>query len=123
MKQPTIRSRTAPVQHDVYGTDALELRAQAAAMYVMLRLTNRALAAGLSTPHWTIDSVGNVNAEFAGPDALRALDRWRRQLPESVTSSDRRLHEMRWTVASTVQDVSVHLVAIVPAPAQVGGAR
>ncbi len=114
MKQPTA-PLTPLGQHEPYSVSILELEAQTAAMYVALHLTNRALVAGLTAPWWAVDPAGSLTAEFTGPLALQALDRWRRQLPDSVTSSARKLHEIRWTVTATVQNVSVQLVAVVPA--------
>ncbi|MEV7358169.1 hypothetical protein [Kitasatospora sp. NPDC091276] len=114
MKQPTTTPLANLGHYEPHAT-VLELQAQTAAMYVALHLTNRALTSGLAAPWWTIDPTGSLAAEFTGPLALRDLDRWRRHLPDAATTSARGLHEIRWTVTSTVQNVSVQLVAVVPA--------
>ncbi|WP_043469030.1 hypothetical protein [Kitasatospora sp. MBT66] len=115
MTQPTTTPLTNLGHYEPHNASALELQAQTAALYVALHLTNRALAAGLTAPWWTIDPTGSLTAEFTGPHALRDLDRWRRQLPDAATASARKLHEVRWTVTALVQAVSVQLVAVVPA--------
>ncbi len=116
ISQPTTRSTAGPRPE---APNALELRTQAAAMYVMLHLTGRAISAGLAAPHWEVHESGYLTAHFAGPRALIGMDAWRRLLAaKSSTHSERLLDEIRWTTAATVQDVQVLLVAVVPAPAR-----
>ncbi len=121
--QPTTHPRSA-VGHQLMDADAMELRTQGAAGYVMQYLINRAITLNLPAPHWQTDNAGNLELTFGGPYAAVALDHWRRLLPGGGTqSSERRVSEIRWAVAGDVQDVPVRMVAIVPAPALVGGVR
>ncbi len=116
ISQPTTRPTTGPRPE---APDITELRTQAAAMYVMLHLTGRAISAGLAAPHWEVHESGYLTVHFVGKRALIGLDAWRRLLASDCsTHSERLLDEVRWTVAATVQDVQVLLVAVVPAPAR-----
>jgi hypothetical protein len=114
--QPTTHPRPALAPVNV---TELELRTQEAAAYVMLYLISRARTARLAAPHWETDRAGHLTGHFAGPDALIALNSWRRLMPPGGgTHSESGLCETRWTVSATVQSVSVYLVAIVPTPAR-----
>ncbi|MFD5916215.1 hypothetical protein ACFVYP_06855 [Kitasatospora sp. NPDC058201] len=108
--KPTART-SAPTRPPA----VLELHSQYTAGAVMLALLDRAIVTGLASPHWEIDQTGALTGTLTGPDVLRHLDAWRRQLPgASRLCVERRLAEARWTVSVTIREISVCLVGIAP---------
>lgn len=107
------RSRLADVA-------TLELQAQYTAGAVMLALIDSALIGRLAVPHWEIGQDGTLTGTLEGPSAFVQLDAWRRILPGrlGVSSAAERCGETRWTIAATVREISVHLVAVGPATAR-----
>ncbi|MFF1792629.1 hypothetical protein ACFVXQ_00050 [Kitasatospora sp. NPDC058263] len=93
----------------------LDLAMQASAMQAAVHLTRVAAAAGASTaPAWVISSDGSVTGQFDGPHAVVALDGWRQSVGTHTLWSDRIDGGLRWTLAATVQDVMIRLVAVAP---------
>jgi hypothetical protein len=99
-------------------TEALLLQAQYIAGAVQLSLIDLAIITGLAAPHWETGRDGTLTGTLAGPDSFRQLDAWRRHIGgRAGFAIERRLHETRWTIATTVREIAVLLVAVGPASA------
>jgi hypothetical protein len=91
------------------------------AMLAVARLTQRADTSGVPqdiTPTWSYTS-GLATGRFEGPRATIALAAWCKAMPAGYRPSHRTVQtqageRVEWTVAVTIDDVSVHLIASTP---------